>query len=169
MGHDALMRWEWEGGTPDSVSEPARARPAENTDIRSQPTKRRQRARRVEVDQVVVPAPPVEPAHHMFEFVGIAGIVISVLAYLPQVVHLARQHCSAGVSGRAWAMWLASSLMVGALALHRHDPVFILLQVSTLLSATVIIVLVHRYRGMICLTHALAAREAARRRLGPDI
>ena len=31
--------------------------------------------------------------------------------------------------------------MVGALALHRHDPVFILLQVSTLLSATVIVVL----------------------------
>ena len=97
----------------------------------------------------------------MFELLGFAGIVISVLAYLPQVVHLAREHCSAGVSGRAWSMWLASSVMVGALALHRHDPVFILLQVSTLLSASVIVVLVHRYRGMICETHALAAREAA--------
>jgi lipid-A-disaccharide synthase-like uncharacterized protein len=105
----------------------------------------------------------------MFELVGLAGIVISALAYLPQVAHLARQHCSAGVSGRAWAMWLASSLMVGALALHRHDPVFILLQASTLLSATVIVVLVHRYRGLVCLTHALAAREAARRRLGADV
>jgi lipid-A-disaccharide synthase-like uncharacterized protein len=104
----------------------------------------------------------------MFELIGIAGIVISVFAYLPQVVHLAHQHCSAGVSSRAWWMWLASSVMVGALALHRHDPVFILLQVTTLLSATVIVVLVHRYRGMICATHALAAREAARARLGPD-
>lgn len=105
----------------------------------------------------------------MFELVGIAGIVISVLAYLPQVVHLAREHCAAGVSGRAWTMWLASSLMVGAVALHRHDPVFILLQVSTLVSAAVIVVLVHRYRGMVCLTHAQAARETARRRLGADI
>jgi lipid-A-disaccharide synthase-like uncharacterized protein len=105
----------------------------------------------------------------MFELLGLAGIVISVLAYLPQVVHLAREHCSAGVSGRAWSMWLISSVMVGALALHRHDAVFILLQVSTLLSASVIVALVHRYRGMICLTHALAAREAARRRLGPDV
>ena len=62
MGYDALMRWEWEGGAPDSVSEQARARPAENTDIRSQPTKRRLRAPRGEVDQVVVPlAPPTEP------------------------------------------------------------------------------------------------------------
>ena len=105
----------------------------------------------------------------MFELIGVAGIVISVLAYLPQVVHLARQHCSAGVSGRAWAMWLASSLMIGILALHHHDPVFILLQLSTLVSATVIVVLVHRYRGMICVTHALAAREAARARLGTDL
>ena len=99
----------------------------------------------------------------MFELVGIAGIVISMLAYLPQVVHLAREHCSAGVSGRAWTMWLASSLMVGAVALHRHDLMFILLQVSTLVSATVIVALVHRYRGMVCQTHALAARESARR------
>jgi hypothetical protein len=37
------------------------------------------------------------------------------------------------------------------------------------LSATVIVLLVHRYRGMICVTHALAAREAARARLGPDV
>jgi lipid-A-disaccharide synthase-like uncharacterized protein len=103
----------------------------------------------------------------MFELIGIAGILISVLAYLPQVIHLARQHCSAGVSGRAWSMWLASSVMVGALALHRHDPVFILLQATTLVSATVIVLLVHRYRGMICATHALAAREAARARLRP--
>jgi uncharacterized protein with PQ loop repeat len=105
----------------------------------------------------------------LFELLGIAGIVLSVLAYLPQVIHLARQHCSAGVSSRAWSMWLASSIMVGALALHRHDPVFILLQVSTLLSAAVIVVLVHRYRGMICEAHALAARETARRALGSDV
>lgn len=105
----------------------------------------------------------------MFELIGVAGIVISVLAYLPQMVHLARQHCSAGVSGRAWSMWLASSLMIGIVAFHHHDPVFILLQVSTLLSATVIVVLVRRYRGMICVTHALAAREAARGRLDTEV
>jgi lipid-A-disaccharide synthase-like uncharacterized protein len=104
----------------------------------------------------------------MFELIGLAGIGISVLAYLPQVTHLARQHCSAGVSGRAWSMWLASSVMIGALAVHRHDPVFILLQVSTLLSAAAIVFLVRRYRGMICESHALAYRQAARDRLGAD-
>jgi hypothetical protein len=31
------------------------------------------------------------------------------------------------------------------------------------------VVLVHRYRGLVCATHALAAHEAARRRLGTDV
>jgi lipid-A-disaccharide synthase-like uncharacterized protein len=90
----------------------------------------------------------------LFEFLGIAGISIGVVAYVPQVVHLAREHCSAGVSGRAWAMWLTSSLLIGALALHRHDPVFIALQASSLTSTAVIVFLTHRYRGMACEGHA---------------
>src|SRR5688572_2680825 len=90
----------------------------------------------------------------VFELLGIAGISIGVVAYVPQVVHLAREHCSAGVSGRAWAMWLTSSLLIGALALHRHDPVFIALQASSLTSTAVIVLLTHRYRGMVCEAHA---------------
>ena len=90
----------------------------------------------------------------MLEVLGFAGISMSALAYAPQVIHLAREHCSAGVSGRAWTMWLASSLLVGAVALQRGDPVFIALQVSTLISAAIIVYLTHRYRGMVCATHA---------------
>jgi len=89
-----------------------------------------------------------------FELLGVAGISIGVLAYVPQVVHLAHEHCSAGISSRAWLMWLASSLLVGALALHRHDPVFIALQATSLTSATVIVLLARRYRGMFCEAHA---------------
>jgi lipid-A-disaccharide synthase-like uncharacterized protein len=89
----------------------------------------------------------------VFEVLGAVGIVISMLAYLPQVVHLAKEHCSAGVSSRAWMMWLVSSLLIGALAVHRHDAVFILLQVSSLTSAAVILYLGHRYRGLACEAH----------------
>jgi lipid-A-disaccharide synthase-like uncharacterized protein len=91
----------------------------------------------------------------IFELLGVAGISIGIVAYVPQVIHLAREHCSDGVSGRAWAMWLASSLLIGALALHRHDPVFIALQASSLTSTAVILFLAHRYRGMVCAAHAL--------------
>lgn len=97
----------------------------------------------------------------MFEILGIAGITISVLAYLPQVIHLVREHCSAGVSRRAWAMWILSSLLIGALALHRRDPVFVLLQVCSLTSATLIVFFASRYRGMVCPTHIHLARELA--------
>ena len=90
----------------------------------------------------------------VFEILGAGGIVISALAYLPQVIHLAREHCSAGISSRAWAMWLTSSVLVGALAVHRGDMVFIMLQVSTLASASVIAFLAHKYRGMVCDVHA---------------
>jgi lipid-A-disaccharide synthase-like uncharacterized protein len=89
----------------------------------------------------------------MFEMLGVAGIAISMLAYLPQVVHLAKEHCSAGVSSRAWTMWLVSSVLIGALAVHRHDPVFILLQVSSLTSAAAILALARRYRGLVCEAH----------------
>ena len=81
------------------------------------------------------------------------GIGLSVVAYLPQVRHLAREHCSAGVSPRAWAMWLASSLLVGALAVYRRDYVFISLAASSLFSSTAILILARRYRGMACATH----------------
>jgi lipid-A-disaccharide synthase-like uncharacterized protein len=104
----------------------------------------------------------------VFELLGVAGVSIGVVAYVPQVVHLARQHCSAGVSGRAWAMWLTSSLLIGALALHRHDPVFIALQASSLTSAAVIVLLAHRYRGMVCETHAHLRADDPRRRSRAD-
>lgn len=51
-------------------------------------------------------------------------------------------------------MWLVGSLFVGALAVHRRDPVFILLQACSLTSAAVILILARRYRGMVCETHA---------------
>ena len=91
----------------------------------------------------------------LIELIGVVGIAISVLAYLPQVVHLAKEHCSAGISARAWAMWLLSSVLIGALAVHRRDVVFILLQVTTMTSAAIILSLARRYRGMVCEVHAL--------------
>jgi lipid-A-disaccharide synthase-like uncharacterized protein len=82
---------------------------------------------------------------YMFEFIGIAGIAISVAAYVPQVVHLTREHCSTGISSRAWTMWLIGALFVGLLALRRGDPVFILLQASSVTSAVAILYLARNF------------------------
>jgi lipid-A-disaccharide synthase-like uncharacterized protein len=102
----------------------------------------------------------------LFELIGAVGIAISMLAYLPQVIHLATAHCSAGVSAKAWVMWLASSILIGALAVHRRDAVFILLQVSSLASSSAILLLAHRYRGLVCEAHL---RALPKRWIGDDL
>lgn len=90
----------------------------------------------------------------MLDALGVIGIAISVAAYVPQVVHLAREHCSAGVSNRAWTMWLLSGLLVGLVAVKRGDLVFILLQLSSFTSAAVILLLARKYKGLACESHA---------------
>lgn len=101
----------------------------------------------------------------MFELIGVVGITLSVTAYVPQVVHLIREHCSAGISNRSWVMWLASSILVGAVAVRRADVVFILLQLSSFTAAVVILFYSRRYQGEACeghvssnLTHPMAIR-----------
>jgi hypothetical protein len=64
-----------------------------------------------------------------------------MVAYVPDVIHIGKEHCSAGIGRRAWAMWLVGSLLVGAPAVHRGDLVFIALQFSTLTSAAIILIL----------------------------
>jgi lipid-A-disaccharide synthase-like uncharacterized protein len=99
-------------------------------------------------------------ALRVLESVGVVGIAISVIAYLPQIAHIGREHCAAGISRRAWAMWLVSSMLVGVVAISRRDPVFILLQASTLASAAAILLLARRYRGRVCEFHAQHYRAA---------
>lgn len=97
----------------------------------------------------------------VFETVGMVGIGLSVVAYLPQVSHLIRERCSAGISARAWTLWLISSFLVGALAVYRQDYVFISLATSSLLSSTAVLVLARRYRDRTCpTTHHLLVQSA---------
>ena len=89
----------------------------------------------------------------VFETLGMVGVGLSVVAHLPQVRHLTSEHCSAGISPKAWTMWLGSSLLIGALAVYRRDYVFISLAATSLLSSTAILLLALRYRGKACATH----------------
>lgn len=84
---------------------------------------------------------------------GVIGIALSGVAYLPQVAHLGRQHCSAGVSRSAWALWVASSLLIGAQALSSRNLVFCVLQGMNLIASIAIFGLAYRYRGMVCDVH----------------
>lgn len=95
-----------------------------------------------------------------FRIAGFVGTLVVAAAYVPQIVHLAREHCSAGVSLPAWLLWLLGSVLIFAHALVVMDAVFIALQAVNILAMLLIIVLSKRYINMVCATHREAMRQA---------
>ncbi len=88
-----------------------------------------------------------------FQALGFAGAAINAFGYLPQIVHLARERCSGGVSTKAWGIWLLSSVLIFSHAFEVLDPVFITLQSVNIAAILLIISWAKRYRGMACALH----------------
>lgn len=89
----------------------------------------------------------------LVEFLGLTGIAIAAAAYLPQIIHLAREHCSAGLSLRAYLLWCISALLLLLHALMIRDLIFILLQACNLTATVIITILAARYRNGRCPAH----------------
>lgn len=90
----------------------------------------------------------------MAGIIGFVGSGLAIWAYVPQIGHLLRQHCSAGISRRAYAIWLIAALLLAAHAMMIRDAVFISLQIANSFLALLILVLAWKYRGGVCPTHA---------------
>jgi uncharacterized protein with PQ loop repeat len=86
-------------------------------------------------------------------WLGYAGITLCALAYLPQIVHLIRWRCSAGLSMRAYLMWAVAAVLLLLYAITIRDTVFIVLQSYHLAAGTVICVFCKRYEGLLCEDH----------------
>lgn len=86
---------------------------------------------------------------------GFIGTIIVAAGYLPQIIHIAKEGCSAGVSVRAWLCWLVASLLIFSHALALMDVVFMALQVVNVAAILCIIVLARRYERMTCASHRL--------------
>jgi uncharacterized protein with PQ loop repeat len=90
------------------------------------------------------------------QFLGLLGIALGLLGYLPQVSHLLRQQCSAGVSVQAYLIWLSAAILLLSHAIAINDGVFILLQgVGAGLDLTVVF-FATKYRGQTCPLSSLA-------------
>ncbi len=96
------------------------------------------------------------------EFAGFVGTGIAGAAYVPQIWHLTRERCSAGLSRVAFGAWLASSLLVTSHAVATGDVVFVTLGFVQLGAIAVILVFATRYRGMYCASHVPAVVVADR-------
>jgi uncharacterized protein with PQ loop repeat len=93
-------------------------------------------------------------------WLGYAGTTLVVLAYLPQIMHLIREHCSAGLSHKAYATWVAAGLFLLSYAIAVGDTVFIALQGYQLTAATLICFLCKKYEGQLCEEHGGAEAQA---------
>jgi uncharacterized protein with PQ loop repeat len=86
--------------------------------------------------------------------IGLTGAVISGCAYIPQIIHLIKERCSAGLSRNAFALWFISSILITINALYIHAVVFIILGFIQMLSTAIIFLYTMRYKGQVCIFHA---------------
>jgi hypothetical protein len=87
------------------------------------------------------------------ELAGFLGVGLAGAAYVPQIWHLIRQHCSAGLSRVAFAVWLAASLLVTSHAVAIGATVFIALGVIQLAATALILFYATRFSGSYCAIH----------------
>jgi hypothetical protein len=79
------------------------------------------------------------------EIAGFVGAGLAAAAYVPQISHLIRTRCSAGISRMAFGAWLVASCLVTARAVAIQDGVFIVLGGTQIVATAVIVVYASRY------------------------
>ena len=84
---------------------------------------------------------------------GFAGAGLAGAAYLPQISHLIRARCSAGISRLAFEVWLLSSLLITARAVAIGAGVFIVLGAIQIVATALIVVCAIRYQDTPCPIH----------------
>jgi PQ loop repeat len=85
--------------------------------------------------------------------IGYIGTALVIGAYAPQISHLWTEHCSAGISERAYALGLAAAVFLGH-SFMIGDAVFMVTQLVNLVAMAIILVLARRFRNQICAVHA---------------
>lgn len=84
---------------------------------------------------------------------GFVGAGLAGAAYVPQVSHLIRARCSAGISRLAFGVWLLSSLLITARAVAIGAGVFIVLGAIQIVATALIMVLAARSKDTPCPVH----------------
>jgi uncharacterized protein with PQ loop repeat len=87
------------------------------------------------------------------EIAGFVGAGLAGAAYIPQISHLIRARCSAGISRLAFAAWLLASLLTTARAITIHAGVFIVLGGIQIVATTLIVIYATRYMNTPCPIH----------------
>src|SRR6516165_3665747 len=84
---------------------------------------------------------------------GFAGAGLAGAAYVPQISHLIRARCSAGISRLAFEAWLLASVLTTARAVAIHAGVFIALGGIQIVATALIMLCAARYKDTPCPSH----------------
>ena len=87
------------------------------------------------------------------ELAGFIGAALAGAAYVPQIWHLIRAHCSAGISRLAFGGWFTASLLVTTHAISIRALVFIALGAIQLAATALILIFTTRYTDSYCASH----------------
>src|ERR1043166_6346849 len=87
------------------------------------------------------------------QLLGIVGTLMVVAGYVPQVRHLIKEHCSAGVSTPAFVLWCSSSLLFLVHAVMIRDAVFVSVQILSRAANGTVVFYSRQYRGQFCPIH----------------
>ena len=87
------------------------------------------------------------------EIAGFVGAGLAGAGYVPQISHLIRARCSAGISLLAFGIWLLASFLTTAQAIAIHAGVFIVLGGIQIVATTLIMCNAARYKDKRCPVH----------------
>jgi uncharacterized protein with PQ loop repeat len=89
------------------------------------------------------------------EIIGFIGSGLVIYAYVPQIKHLIQEHCSAGISRRAYAIWFIAALLLLSHAIMINDLVFMFLQAANTILTLLILIFARKYKNGVCPTHKM--------------
>lgn len=87
------------------------------------------------------------------ELAGFTGALLAGAAYIPQIRHLVRERCAAGISRSAFYVWLAASLLLLTRAAAIRASVFIALGFIQVGATAVICLYAKMYEQSRCASH----------------
>ncbi len=90
------------------------------------------------------------------QILGFVATGLVIVGYIPQIVHLIKEHCTAGISISAFALWCMASLLFLIHAVMIGDAVFVGAQTVNLVAGGLIVGFCKRYEGELCPFHRTA-------------
>jgi uncharacterized protein with PQ loop repeat len=87
------------------------------------------------------------------EVLGIVATGLVIGGYVPQIVHLVKERCTAGISIPAFALWCVASLLFLIHAAMIEDAVFVGVQTVNLVAGGLIVAFCKKYEGEVCPFH----------------